>query len=69
MCCAAELVAHLSVMVASRGGERGSGKVGDEPLLAGKCYLKVRVTHTSRLMAGVVFSHRLYCERAGRRDL
>lgn len=31
------------------------------PLLAGKCYLKVSVTHTGRLMVGVIFLHRLDC--------
>lgn len=29
----------------SRGGGGGRGSVGDEPLLAGKCYLKVSYTH------------------------
>lgn len=53
----------------SRGGGGGRGSVGDEPLLAGKCYLKVRVIHTSRLMVEVIFLYQLCRERASQRDL
>lgn len=34
-----------------------AGRGEPKPLLAGKCYLKVNVTHGSRLMVWVVFSH------------